>query len=773
MIETVACLKGTPDHQSLLPGSTVVPTCSVIFALSLIVGVTTASGQVLQERPDSQTANTSRPIDPETAPRPTALSTLAASPIEIDGRLDEPSWQDARSFGDFIQSKPDAGYPATEPTVVRLLHDAEKLYISAVCYLSDADHLTITSLERDFETLNSDAFGVAFDTFLDRSGSFMFFVNPKGAVRDAQSFDDARIRDLAWDGILEVRTQIDDTAWTVEMAIPWTSLRFDPAKEEQAWGANFFRRVRHKNEDSFWAPIDRRNKVYTMSKAGTVRGLGSPQPGRNLQLKPYVRAANIGGSRPVETDRGGDYDAGMDLKYGITPGMVLDLTYRTDFSQVDVDREQVNLTRFSLFFPEQREFFVENSGLFTVSDALDRQYRTGASARDFSFFHSRRIGLTDGGRPIPIIGGGRLTGRIGGSELGLLNMQTASTEETAPENFTVLRFKRKLFGNASIGGMFLNRQVTDESQLTGGGSRYNRGYSMDASIGLFGRMMINSYLAITDSPGEESDGVAGRVAVAWRDQLLNISAFAKHVDDTFDPRLGYVKRRGINHGYATIGVHPRFNSSILQELNPYGEVHFISNLDDVLETRQGTLGLGVTFVGGSRLTFRLDDNFERIFESFNVSGNATVEPGDYDYRTGSVSFRSSAGRPLYGNVSFSTGGFWDGNRTSAGLGVTWRADYRISLSLNANRNQVSFPDTDFTADVYGARVKFSPTTRISTSAFVQYNQSTDEMITNIRFNFIHAPRSDLFVVYTERRSLNEAGLLDQSITVKFTKLLVF
>ncbi len=173
------------------------------------------------------------------------------------------------------------------------------------------------------------------------------------------------------------------------------------------------------------------------------------------------------------------------------------------------------------------------------------------------------------------------------------------------------------------------------------------------------------------------------------------------------------------------------------------------------------------------MTFRLDDRFERIFESFRVSGNATVEPGDYRYREGSVSFRSSAGRPLSGRVSFSKGGFWDGNRTSAGLGMTWRADYRLSLNISANRNQISLPGTDFTASVYGARVKFTPTTQIAAATFVQYNQSTDEMVTNLRFNFVHAPRSDLFVVYPERRSLNGGGTLDQSITVKLTKLLVF
>jgi hypothetical protein len=285
--------------------------------------------------------------------------------------------------------------------------------------------------------------------------------------------------------------------------------------------------------------------------------------------------------------------------------------------------------------------------------------------------------------------------------------------------------------------------------------------------------MINSYVAVTDSPDRQGPGVAGRVSAAWRDRLWDISAFAKHVDDDFKPALGYVRRVGINHMYGTIGAHPRLNASAIQEVNPYVEAHYISNLDNVLETRQGTLGLDVTFVGGSTLTLSADDYFERIFEAFRVSGDATVLPGAYSFREGTVSFRSSAGRPLSGNVSLTRGGFWDGSRTSASLSMTWRADYRLTTSLSANHNRVSFPGTDFTADVYGAKMQFTPTTRLATSAFVQYNRSTDELITNLRLNFIHAPNSDLFLVYTERRSLEEHRALDQSITVKVTKLLVF
>ncbi|NCW46494.1 MAG: hydrolase, partial [Gemmatimonadaceae bacterium] len=332
-------------------------------------------------------------------------------------------------------------------------------------------------LERDFNTGDSDIFGLVLDTFLDRRNSFLFLVNPKGAVRDEQTFNDSRTIVEAWDGISRVKTTQQDSSWTVEMVIPLRTLRFDASRDPQNWGINFIRRVRRVNETSYWAPLERQYRLHRMSKAGTVEGLTGLKQGRNLQVKPYVLGGNSQGAQVPKSSLGNRSDIGGDLKYGVTPSLTLDLTYNTDFSQVEVDQQVVNLTRFGILFPERREFFIENSGVFTFGDVQERNYRMGADLRDFTLFNSRQIGLTPDGLPLPIAGGGRLTGRVGKWEVGALNMQTQHGAGSAPaENFGVARLRRNVFGNSDVGILAANRQATD------GSGAYNRTYGVDANI---------------------------------------------------------------------------------------------------------------------------------------------------------------------------------------------------------------------------------------------------------------------------------------------------
>ena len=374
-------------------------------------------------------------IQVESAPRPTAAALRTDAPPTVDGRLDEPVWQQAVPLTGFVQSRPNAGAPATEETVVRFVYDDRALYIGAICYDSEPDRLFVSSLKQDFNSGSSDVFGVTLDTYLDRRNGFMFLVNPEGALKDVQIFDDSRSENQAWEGPIRVETTRNDEGWTVEIEIPFSTLRFNPSGEDQTWGLQILRRIRRKAEDTFWAPLDRRDQIHKMSKAGTLTGFRGVTPGLNLRVKPYALAQDQTGTL-VEEGRGGTQaDIGFDVKFGVTPGLTLDLTYNTDFAQVEVDQEQVNLTRFPLFFPEKRDFFVENSGTFSFGDQSERSYRTGVSLRDFTLFHSRRIGLTGGGEPIPILGGARLTGRTGGFEVGLLNLQMQSSPRLPAENF--------------------------------------------------------------------------------------------------------------------------------------------------------------------------------------------------------------------------------------------------------------------------------------------------------------------------------------------------
>ena len=711
--------------------------------------------------------STTLPLDPEVIPRPTAQAGRAVGPVTVDGILDEAAWASAEVITDFIQSMPDAGYPASEETLVRVLYDDRFLYVGALLLDSHPGEITAQFLNQDFETHDDDVFGVTLDTFLDRRNSFMFLVNPRGAVKDGQTFDNSRTTNLAWEGVIQVETAIHDQGWTVELAIPFTTLRFDPAQGEHSWGINFLRRLRRRNEDSYWAPLDRRSRVHTMALAGTLTGLSNLPHPRNLTVKPFVLTDRASGDLiPVdESDLG--FDGGLDLKYGVTPLLTLDLTYRTDFSQVEVDEERVNLTRFSLFFPEKRDFFMENSGIFAFGDQLERNIRMGASPRDFTLFHSRRIGL-DQGRPVPIVAGGRLTGRVGSFDVGVLNMATESADALPRESFSVARVRTTITGGLQIGALIASRD--DMGRDVGG---YNRSYGVDANLTLREKLFLHSYLAASDYPDRTGNNRAGRISVAFRDRLWDVSALYREIGDGFNPGMGFVARKGIRHSYGTVGLHPRPPLPWVSEMNPYLEVHYITNLLGALETRTGTLGLGVSFLDGGSLTLSAADKLEVIDEAFPVAGKGEIPVGRYGFHEGSVTYMSNAGRPLAGSVTFSGGGFYQGTRRSVGINGSWRPGPHFGATLGVERNGIDLPGNSFTADVFGAKVDFAGSTRTFLSAFFQYNSASEDRVMNLRFNFIHSPLSDLFLVYSERRNSGSNLLLERNLTLKVTKLLSF
>jgi len=710
---------------------------------------------------------TSLPIDPNAAPRPTIRAAFTTATIAIDGVLDEPDWQQADSTTSFTLNLPRVGYPASERTVVRVLYDEKRLYIGATMYDSEPDKLTISGLEQDFETHNSDIFGFSLDTYWDRQNAFLFAVNPAGAIFDAQVFNDSRYVNRAWEGVIFRKTTMHDHGWTAEIAIPFTTLRFNRVLEEQTWGVNFIRRVRRKNEDGYWAPIDRQYRVHKMSRAGTLTGLQHLQQGRNLTIKPYVSAARQVGELRID-DYGNDLNAGFDLKYGVTPRLTLDLTAFTDFSQVEVDEEQVNLTRFPLFFPEKRDFFMENAGIFAFGDVTEPNYRTGSSPRDFTLFHSRRIGLSEDRRPVPILLGARLTGRTNGFELGILNTQTQASLGIPPENFAVARVRRSIFGTSDIGLMFINRQVTDSDVP----NRYNRSYGVDANVRLLGHMIVSSYLAMTDQSDVTGDSKAAWLQVAWRDPIWDASAFVKHVGATFDPGVGFVRRRAMRQLFTTIGAHPQPAISHIIEVNPYIDVSLVSDLQWALETRTVTAGLGTMFLDGGMLTFEYNNNMERLTDPEIITG-VELPPGEYRFADAALSYSSSGGRWISGTVRVARGGFYDGDITSVRGTALLRPDYHLSFDFTLEHNNLTLADSSLTADLLSARVRYALSTSFFASAFVQYNNSANEMVTNLRFNLIHAPLSDVFLVFSERRNTRTHTLLDRVLTAKVTRMFAF
>lgn len=754
----VRCRAGSPAHHR------------AVGLLLLTIALSPASVDA-QEAPDQAEG-----LDLEALPRPALTIERATGPIVIDGRMDEPAWEDVEPITDFVQAEPDAGAPPSERTEVRITYDEEHLYIGARMWDSDVEGIVRGGMERNVPgTLmeEMDSFGVTLDTFLDRRNSFIFFVNPAGGLKDGQGSDDGRSRDYGWNGVVDVRTTIDDDGWTVEMAVPWRTLRYDPSDPDPVWGLNLSRRIRRHNEVSYWAPLDRRNRIFRMSLAGTVSGMRGLPAARNLSVKPFAVAGRSGGSTVPSEIQGHELDGGIDLKYGITPSLTLDLTWRTDFSQVEVDHQQVSLSRFPVFFPELREFFLENSGTFAFGDqgAGPGGPRLGSSLRDFSLFHSRRIGLRDGS-PVPLLGGGRITGRAAGFEVGLLNVQGEPFDGRPAENFSVVRLRRDVGPNSNVGVMFTNRQATGD--LDGAEAATlptNRAMGVDANLRFLENLWVNSYLTLTDA--DETRDRAARLSVGWRDAFWNAAVSYRQLGDDFNPGIGFLRRRGIREGYGTVGIHHRPETSRLTEINPYVEVRRITDLDGRVESVSASGAVGLSFPDRSRVNLSADRRFERLDAPFEIRPGTFIPVGDYTFHEGSLSYSSSQGRTLSGNVGVSAGEFYDGTRFTLAGGLRWQPDHRLILELDATHNSLDVQDTRFTADLYSARAQYAVSTVLNFTGFVQYNADVDELITNLRGNFVHAPLSDVFLLYTERRPTGGGGPLERFLTLKVTRLLVF
>ena len=743
----------------------------VPIALALLTAATFAPTRARAQAADAEPGGVPRaqPVDPETAARPTMRAVRTPRPPRVDGSLDDAEWALADSASDFVQQLPHTGMPARFRTVVRVLYDADYLYVAALNYDPEPGRAITAGLERDFASGNSDVFAVGFDTFLDRRNSFLFIVNPKGAVRDEQTFDDSRTIVDAWEGVLEVRTAVvrtpqGDSAWTVEMAVPLRTLRFDASRPLQDWGVNFLRRVRRVNESSYWAPLERQYRVHRMSKAGTLVGLSELRQGRNLQVKPYAVAGHSVGAQVPDAARGGTVDAGLDLKYGVTPSLTLDATYNTDFSQVEVDQEQLNLTRFSPFFPERREFFIENAGAFTFGDVQERGYRSGASLRDFTLFNSRRIGITPDGRPQPILGGGRLSGRVRGWELGLLDMWTGDAAGVPGEHFAVARLRRKVAGASDVGVLVSSRS---------GGGAANTAYGVDANLRPTANLVANAYVAASAAGGAESDGTAARASLAYRGRLWNNAVMYKRVSERFDPGLGFVRRHAMQQWYATAAAHARPAVARVQELNPYVEVDYVTDLAARLETRVLTAGVNLFLQPDGEIAVEARDEYDRLDAPFTVFPGSVIEAGGYAWRDATVRYATGTGRALSGSVSATGGGFYDGTRRAATASVAWRPRYDVLVEGAMQRNHVTRAAGDFTADLASLRLRYALSTTLAGSAYVQYNTQTRAFVTNARVNFRYRPLSDVFLVYTERRDTGTGARNERSVALKVTRMGAF
>jgi hypothetical protein len=717
-----------------------------------------------------------------------------AEEIRIDGVLDEPAWERARPATDFYQYTPNPGELSPEPTEVRFLYDDDNLYIGFHSWDSDMANRTVTELKEDFSPTGSDVATLVIDSLHDRQSGYQFATNAAGAKRDSQISNDGTYNN-DWDGVWDVKVTVQEDGWIAEFVIPFTTFRFSNAPTQE-WGLNLGRKILRRNEDSQWAPIPVRYRAISkISLAGTLTGLENIRPGRNLKIKPYISAGSTSSRtepglplRAIQSlGRMKDYDGGVDLKYGVGPALTLDATYHTDFAQVEVDQQQVNLTRFSLFFPEKRDFFIENAGNFGFGGGGGGTGRSAsggggggsstAASGNMSPFYSRKIGLSSAGTPIPIVGGARLSGKVGGSfDIGLLTMRTddlvtrdaaGSVVSTTPSNnYLVGRIRRNLLTNSFVGVMFTNR----DSTIAGD---YNRVYGSDAYFEL-DRWQFSSYLLRSDTPDRQGDDLASRLGAAWVDDELIVSTEFNQVQENFNPEVGFLRRGNFTQYSGDAAWRPQLRrSQTIRNLDFNAALdYYKGSSSGQIETRVQDVNLGILFENNGSVNFNVNQTFDRLTEDTRIL-RATIPPGDYSYRSQTANFSTNQSRKVSGSGNFTWGEFWSGRRKSFGGGLGFTPNYHLNLDLTYSRNDVTLPTAEFATDLVGMRMVYTFTGRATLNAFFQYNTDTDQVSSNIRFNFIHHPLSDLYIVYNDRRDTSAGQLMERSVIVKLTNLFDF
>ena len=695
--------------------------------------------------------------------------------------LGDPGWDRAAPATGFRQTQPDEGAPASERTELRIVFTEDTLFVGVVCYDRDPGSIAIADSRRDASLDDGDSVQFILDTFLDRQSGFVFGTSPAGQEYDGQVVNAGEGRlgrstttssgsgagfNGNWDGVWEVRTSLSDMGWSAEFAIPFRTLSY-PAREVQTWGMNVQRNIRRRNEIVYWAPLPRQYNLLRLSMAGQVSGIRPPAAGRDLKIVPYVAGDLTRSDARRRTTTLGD--AGVDLKYNVTPALTLDLTYNTDVAQVEVDQQQINLDRFNLFFPEKRPFFLENAGVFSVSSV--RQVAGGNPGQTELFF-SRRIGIGPDGREIPILAGARLSGKVSDAvSVGLLNMQTEEVAGVSPaNNFTVARAYRDLPNSSQIGAIFVNRQATG---ALAGSRDFNRTYGVDGRVGLGQNSQIAGFAAETDTPGLEGRDHAYNLAWDHNSERWRFTLGYVEVADNFNPEVGFLRRQGfrnVDSGFSFI-ARPS-GISWLHQVRPHATFNRFWNFSGFQESSFLHIDNDLEFADSSLVKTAWNVTGEGVTEPFEISKGVIVPAGVYDHHEAQLAYESNRGAPISLGVRVRAGGFFGGRRATVGPTLRVRSGDRFNASLQWSRNDVDLPGGQFIANLTSARVAVNFSPRRFFMALVQYNDAADLWSANLRVGLLGQANTGLFIVYNDTRGLHDAIPVGggRSLILKFSRL---
>jgi len=696
------------------------------------------------------------------------ISQLSSDPI-IDGDvLNDEIWKAVTPITELIQIKPQFNVPASEKTEIRVAYSKGMFYVAVVCYDSNPETIVVSDSRRDSDLNDEDSFLFIIDTYNDQQNGFLFGTNADGMEYDAQidnegqgNFSANRQQqgviggtNINWDASWTVKTETGDYGWSAEFAIPLRSLRFNSG-DNQTWGINFQRNISKNTETAFWASLPLGFDMKRLSLAGKMHGLSLKNPG-NLTLLPYalMQAVNDNSVNPSETDT--NFEVGADIKYSITPSLTLDLTYNTDFAQVEVDEQQVNLDRFNLFFPEKRPFFLENAGQFSVG-----------SPGEVDLFFSRRIGIGNDGSLVPIIGGARVSGKINQTNIGLLSMFTEDVEDAGIEknNFSVARVNHDFVtSRSSIGGVFINRAGLGDTD-----DDYNRVFAVDGKYGLGKKAQITGFAAKSITPGIDSKDHAFKLMANYNWDGWNINAGYTEVGEGFNPEVGFLQRSSFKKPEFLLfrAMRPKNWGKIL-EIRPHVSYRGYWNFNDELVT--GFLHIDNHWVWASGFEIHTGINFttEGVLESFDISG-VEIPVGTYKHSELQLILMTNPNKEVSLSTRTIIGGYFGGDRISNGGTLNYRIGDKFNSSLTFSHNILNLPNGDITAFVGGTRLSYSFTPRMFVQSLIQHNNISNITSVNARFGWLQNANTGLFVVVNVVKDEDYLdGINNQSITLKYT-----
>ena len=673
-----------------------------------------------------------------------AVVTAVTSPIAIDGSLDEAAWRQAPTIGELVQRIPVAGGAPTERTEVRLLYDEDNLYIGVMCHDTEPDRVLASQMARDASLNADDRLAIVLDTFRDQSNAFHFATNPAGAMVDGLVFANGETND-DWDGIWIVRTARTGAGWSAEFAIPFKTLSF-PAGET-VWGFNISRTIQRKLEENRWTGARFQTQFFQISEAGRITNLEDLQQGVGLDIRPFMARL---WPRP---DTGGDTvvgKPGVDLFYNITPSLKLSFTANTDFGETEVDARQINLTRFSIFFPEKRTFFLQDAGVFNfATTGIDPPGGIpGTGAEIFPFF-SRRIGLL-GGQEVPIDYGAKLTGRVGRTEVGMLDVRTRGVPAADAGNLLVGRLKRNFLEQSYVGAILTNGDPA--SGLSSSTVGVDMRLATSSFLGGNRNMVVNAFGLRSDNEGVADNNASFGFGAHYPNDRFEGQILWREIQENFDPAIGFVQRSNVRMLRVAGSFNPRPNPSTgIQQM--YHDVFYtrFTRLDNGLVESWDIYATLVDwhFNSGDSLhsLFDLNPTYERLFEPFEISPGVVLPVGEYRFMPMRIFFTSAQKRRVQGSIGLTFGNYWSGTAQSLRTGISYKLPPNFLVSFNADQTFASLPEGEFVARIYSSEVNYAVSPFLTFSNLIQFDNRSGNLGLQSRVHWTIEPGSDLFFVF--------------------------